>query len=58
MYHVYFVDIESCPGQMTHKLHEHNSEQECPHGTGVIPRRHIKSRQTGSDELIGLTPQA
>ena len=49
-HHVYFVDIEPSPGQMAHKLHEHNSEEERPHGPGVVSVK--PSCQTGFDDLM------
>ena len=49
-HHVYFVDIESSPGQMAHKLHEHNSEEERPHGPGVVSTK--PCCQTGFDDLM------
>ena len=49
-HHVYFVDIEPSPRQMAHKLHEHNSKEERPHGPGVVSTK--PSCQTGFDDLM------
>ena len=35
-HHVNLVDIEPGPGQMAHKLYEHDGEEQRPHGPGVI----------------------
>ena len=44
-YHVNFVDIKSSPGQMAHKLYEHNRIEQCPHRPGVISAKQTLVRQ-------------